>query len=153
MVFAYPENATQDLQEEHTSQDSVQQERATQDPITQPEEKLGKRLYYTPELKLKLIHLCISESYQGGGDVRRKVTSIVIERKGVIEARKKLSGVAEAAATDLDQAIDMWIEIIERRRDQQSIDIEGKAEIKAEKAAAEVLRDNLTKSFEKKWDF
>ncbi|KAF8446521.1 hypothetical protein BGX38DRAFT_1260608 [Terfezia claveryi] len=57
---------------------------------------------------------------------------------------------AEAAATDLDQVIDMWMEMIERRRDQQSTDTEIKEEIKAEKTAAEVFRDNLTKSLEKR---
>ena len=59
----------------------------------------------TTETKFWLTHLFKqSIGYQGGGDGKRKVASMVIERRSVIEASKKLSGAAEA---DSEQAIDM----------------------------------------------
>jgi len=100
------------------------------------ESKESESIIYTPELKLKLIRLCVCESdrylaatsesefwqyltplfkqsigyHGGGGDVRRKAISMIMERKGVLETRKKLSGVVESASTDLDQAVDGYVD-------------------------------------------
>ena len=137
-----------------------------------------KRLHYTPELKLQLICLCInnSERYlqealesafwqyitasfkQITGhqevDLWKKVSLLVSERKAEIDARKKSSGVALPPATDLEQAIDSWIEICERRAEvREAIKSEASTEVKKEKAIAEVLRNNLSKRLSKKRDF
>lgn len=99
---------------------------------------LSKRVHYTDELKLLLIRRCLNNreryleaslevpfwqyitalfkdttGYQGA-DVRKKVTSMVGERKGNIESSKTLSGVAVRAISDLEQAIDEWIEVQDR---------------------------------------
>ena len=66
-----------------------------------------RQLYYTPELKLQLIRLCINERTtvlfqetvgNQAKDVRRKVIN---DRKKILEVQKK-SGVAEAPTTDFD---------------------------------------------------
>ena len=57
-------------------------------------------------------------------------------------------------ATDLEQAIDSWIKICERRvEEREAIKSEASTEIKKEKAIAEVLRNNLSKRLSKKHDF
>ncbi|KAF8446958.1 hypothetical protein BGX38DRAFT_1143062 [Terfezia claveryi] len=94
------------------------------------------------------------ETGHQGADVRKKVTSIVGDRKADIAARKMLSGVALPAATDLEQATDSWIEICEHRAEiRDNVKSEASTDIKKEKVIAEVLRDNLTKRLSKKRDF
>lgn len=59
------------------------------------------------------------------------------------------------SVTDLDQAIDIWIEICERRIEKrETIKSEGTlGEVQREKIISEVLSDNLTKRLSKKRDF
>ncbi|KAF8454418.1 hypothetical protein BGX38DRAFT_1268017 [Terfezia claveryi] len=137
-----------------------------------------KRLHYTPQLKLQLICLCVENreryieeslettfwqyisilfkeiSSHHGADVRKKVISMVSECKATLEARKQLSGVALPPVTDLEQAIDLWIELCERRTEnKKNIKAEASAEVNNDKVIAEVMRDNLTKRLGKKHDF
>ncbi|KAF8445289.1 hypothetical protein BGX38DRAFT_1271325 [Terfezia claveryi] len=89
-----------------------------------------------------------------GADVRKKVMSMVSECKASLEARKQLTGVALPPVTDLEQAIDSWIEICERRAEKKkAIKSEASIEENKDKAIAEVMRDNLTKRLSKKRDF
>ena len=86
--------------------------------------------------------------------VRRNVQAMVDERKAVLEERKGLSGVAIPPVTDLEQAIDSWIEISERRAEvRDTMKSQASADVKKEKAVAEVLRDNLGKRLSPKHDF
>ena len=80
--------------------------------------------------------------------------AMVDERKALLEERKGLSGVAIPPVTDLEQAIDSWIEIHERRVElRDNMKSQASADAKKEKAVAEVLRDNLSKRLSKKRDF
>ena len=45
------------------------------------------------------------------GGIRRKILSLVADRKATIKARARLSGVAIAATTDFEQALDTWVEL------------------------------------------
>lgn len=154
---------------------------------TAVEHTAKKRVYYTPELKLQLIWLCINngeqyiqEALDSGSEntfwqhitllfqesngsqmqtassitIRRKVLAMVDERKSGLQARRLQSGVALQPVTDLDQAIDSWIQICERRIDiREKNKVEASSEVKKEKLAAEVLRDNLSQRLSKKRDY
>ena len=85
------------------------------------------------------------------GDLRKKVSALITERQAVIRAHKLESGVAVVSPTDLYQALDEWIEIIERRngeRKGQETD-----DIKKEKAEYEIKRENLLHTISKKRTF
>ena len=134
------------------------------------------RLFYTPELKLQLIRLCIENTdrylelngnvfwqyilaifkeqtgYQPG-DLRKKVASMVTERQATIEVNKRLSGVAIPPLTDLEQALDDWIEVVERRNDEQKTKSQSLEEIKREKEIHEIKRENLLHTISKKRTF
>lgn len=137
-----------------------------------------KRVHLTPELKLFLIRLCSEnkERYleepteftfwqfitalfkemtgHEGADLRKTVNVMVGDRKAALEAQRLLSGVALRPATDLEQAIDLWIETCERRPElREAAETEWSAELKREKCISEVLRDNLTKRLSQKRDF
>lgn len=43
------------------------------------------------------------------GGIRRKVLSLVVDRKATIEARARPSGVAIAATTDFEQALELGL--------------------------------------------
>ncbi|KAF8459137.1 hypothetical protein BGX38DRAFT_1264826 [Terfezia claveryi] len=156
----------------------AQQLISTADQSTPGVEAKQKRVHYTPELKLLLLRLCIEhqEHYleeqteatfwqfitalfrertgHQGADLRKKINVMVGDRKGALEARKLLSGVALPPTTDLEQAIDLWIETCERRNELwETVKAESSAEVKKEKAVSEILRDNLTKRLSKKRDF
>ena len=149
-----------------------------QTPQSQTQTNKPKRVHYTPELKLQLIRLCINngERYlepgseipfwqyisalfkditgQQGADVRKKVQSMVGDRKASIEAQKTLSGVAIAPITDLEQAINSWIKLINRRVEtRQEIKSKASQEVKQEKENAEVRRGNMRKRLAKKREF
>ncbi|KAF8455124.1 hypothetical protein BGX38DRAFT_1258235 [Terfezia claveryi] len=155
--------------------EQVEPEQAALQGIPAPK---PKHFHYTPELKLQLIHLCIGNGDQyleepqedpfwqyitaifqqtsgnQGACARKKVTAMVAERKSTLEARDMLSGVAIPPVTDLEQAIDAWIEICERRLETlESTKSEASAETKKEKAISEMLRDNLTKRLSNKRRF
>ncbi|RPB27108.1 hypothetical protein L211DRAFT_846659 [Terfezia boudieri ATCC MYA-4762] len=144
---------------------------STQQP-TQPVKQ--QRVHYTPELKLQLIRLCINSTEQfcelnagafwqyiavlfqqktgnKAGDLRKKVSTLITEREAVIRAHKLQSGVAVAAPTDLDQALDEWMEIIERRNEERKG--QEADDIKREKAASEIKRENLLHTLSKKRTF
>ncbi|KAF8421900.1 hypothetical protein BGX38DRAFT_1279934 [Terfezia claveryi] len=160
------------------SQSTSISEHPTPEQLQAETSKTTKRLHYIPQLKLQLICLCtnngeryIEESlettfwqyitilFKGitshqGADVRKKVMSMVSERKASLEARKQFTGVALPPVIDLKQAIDSWIEICERRAEKKkAIKSEASIEENKDKAIAEVMRDNLTKRLSKKRDF
>ena len=128
-----------------------------------------RRIHYTPELKLKLMKLCVENgaryietvpmddfwryiralfisanglrdggdrdgSDRDGGSIRRKVASIVADRKAELVQQASQPGgggggggdsgsgsgsgsVTVAAPTEMEQAIDTWIEWVDRRSD------------------------------------
>ncbi|KAF8458119.1 hypothetical protein BGX38DRAFT_1265407 [Terfezia claveryi] len=139
-----------------------------------------KRIRYTPELKLKLIQLCIengdhyiettpeddfwsyirtlfisfTECIVGNGStIRRKVVDIVSERKATIAVRRVQSGVAVAPPTDLEQVTDTWIEWMDRRGEEKQAKNTQSTQIKQEKEKAAIKRLNLTKTLSEKRTF
>ncbi|KAF8473509.1 hypothetical protein BDZ91DRAFT_714808, partial [Kalaharituber pfeilii] len=82
--------------------------------------------------------------------IKKKVNSFIIERKAELTARESLSGVAIPASTDLDQAIDAWIELVERRTEVKQRKLGNKAQVKLEKEIASIRRDNLSKPLSQK---
>lgn len=139
-----------------------------------------KRIRYTSELKLKLIRLCIQngdryikpvpqddfwsyirtqflECNSGNGStIRRKVADIVSERKAAIAIRRAQSGVVVAVAppaTDLEQAIDTWIEWMDRRAEEKQARNAQSPQIKQDKEKAVINHQNLSKSSSEKRTF
>ncbi|KAF8454151.1 hypothetical protein BGX38DRAFT_1268041 [Terfezia claveryi] len=156
-------------QHHQTSKESQEQSQSDQ-----------KRIRYTPELKLKLIQLCIengdhyiettpeddfwsyirtlfisfTECIVGNGStIRRKVADIVSERKATIAVRRVQSGVAVAPPTDLEQATDTWIEWMDRRGEEKQAKNTQSTQIKQEKEKAAIKRLNLTKTLSEKRTF
>ena len=110
-----------------------------------------KRVFYTPELKLKLVCICVDNSDRyldqnavgsfwnyvsalfrdvtgvPSTDIRKKIATMVSERQTAIQIQNMNSGVTEPASTDLEQAIDKWIEIIgqceEEKKSAQSLSL------------------------------
>ena len=102
-----------------------------------------KRVFYTPELKLKLVRIYVDNSDRyldqnavgsfwtyvsalfrdvtgvPSTDIRKKISTMVSERQTAIQIQNMKSGVAEPASTDLEQAIDKWIEIIGQREEEE----------------------------------
>lgn len=133
------------------------------------------RVHYTDELNLALIRICVKEGERHflapgaeapfwqhitkcfqdttgylGADLRKKVDSIVSDRKARIEILKSRSRVPQSASTDMDEATDMWI-MIEHRA--TGVHPEAAAYLAKLRALQEVLRDNLTKSWSNKRDY
>lgn len=106
----------------------------------------AKLIHYTPQSKLQLIRLFIEHGERflvvesedefwrdiqalfgpmagsttiDRGGIRRKVLSLVADRKATIKARARLSGVVIAATTDFEQALDAWIELVNRRLEEK----------------------------------
>ncbi|KAF8455067.1 hypothetical protein BDZ91DRAFT_746987, partial [Kalaharituber pfeilii] len=89
-------------------------------------------------------------SIESGDAIKKKVNSFIIERKAELTARESLSGVAIPASTDLDQAIDAWIEVVERRTEVKQRKLGDKAQVKLEKEIASIRGDNLSKTLSQK---
>ncbi|KAF8455794.1 hypothetical protein BDZ91DRAFT_746189 [Kalaharituber pfeilii] len=161
------------LEPEHESQRSLQVEPARS--------QLGRRIRYTPEVKLQLMRLCIdngarylettsekefwefirvrfasimgprsTDSAYSGDSIRKKVTSIIMERKAELATRELLSGVAIPATSDLEQAIDTWIELVDRRMEEKRQKLGEKGQVKLEKEMASIRRENLSKTLSQK---
>ena len=69
------------------------------------------------------------------------------DRKATIKVRARLPGVAIAAPTDFEQALDTWIWKKSRRKKS------AESQVKEEKSSAALQRDNLVKSFSDKRTF
>ena len=138
-----------------------------------------RRVRYTPEIKLKLVQLCIDNQDQylemnsideffrfirvqfaalagleqvtgDGSQLRQKVKTMIADRQAAIAAYKMQSGVA-IATTDLDQAVDMWIEVVERWKEERDKPVSSQAE--EDKAKAAIVRENLVRSLSQKRTF
>ncbi|KAF8434464.1 hypothetical protein BGX38DRAFT_1219473 [Terfezia claveryi] len=167
-------------QHHHALEEQQQQQNRSEHEQQQQSKSERKRIRYTSQLKLKLIQLCIqngdryiettpeedfwsyirtlfpsvTECNTGNGStIRRKVADIVSERKAAIAIRQTQSGVAIAPPTDLEQAIDTWIEWMDRRGEEKQAKIAHSTQIRQEKEKAAIKRQNLGKSLSEKRTF
>ena len=158
-----------------------QDEPSQDEPGPSQERKYQRRVRYTPELKLKLMQLCVEyqdrylemnsiddffrfirtqfaphagiEPIIGDGvQLRQKVKSMIADRQAAIARQKLQSGVA-IAATDLDQAVDLWIELAERRKMERESKPTISAQAEEEKERAAIIRENLVKTLSDKRTF
>ncbi|KAF8435568.1 hypothetical protein BGX38DRAFT_1145623 [Terfezia claveryi] len=125
-----------------------------------------KRIRYTPELKLKLIQLCIENGDHyiettPEDDFWSYIRTLFISFTECIVGngstiRRKVadkSGVAVAPPTDLEQATDTWIEWMDRREEEKQAKNTQSTQIKQEKEKAAIKRLNLTKTLSEKRTF
>jgi len=70
------------------------------------------------------------------------VSALITERERVIRAYKLQSGVVVASPTDWGQALDEWMEIIERRNEERKG--QEADDIKREKEESEMKRESFT---------
>ncbi|KAF8467852.1 hypothetical protein BDZ91DRAFT_723278 [Kalaharituber pfeilii] len=87
--------------------------------------------------------LCSIESEDA---IKKKVNSFIIEQKAELTAQESLSGIAIPASTDLDQAINTWIEVVEYRTEVKQRKLGDKAQMKLEEEIASIRRDNMLKT-------
>ena len=78
---------------------------------------------------------------------------MVDERKAALQAQRLLSGVVVPSVTDMEQAIDSWIEVCEHHAERSEADKLESTEVKKEQAVAEAIRDSISKRLSKKRDF
>jgi len=92
---------------------------------------------------------------QGAGEgfhLRQKIKAIVADRQAAIAAHKMQSGVA-IATTDLDQAVDIWIEVVERRKEERDSARATSTQAEEERIKAEEVRESMVKSLSEKRTF
>jgi len=78
---------------------------------------------------------------------------LLSKRKAEIAIQRAQSGVAVAPSTDLEQAIDTWMDWIARRGEgKQAKNVQSK-QIKEEKEKAAIKQQNLTKTLSEKRTF
>ena len=67
---------------------------------------------------------------------------MIADRQATIDAHKLQSGVA-IASMDLDQAVDMWIELVERRKTERELKSTVSTHAEEEKEKAAIVRESL----------
>ena len=86
-----------------------------------------------------------------GALLSQKVKTMVADRGAALAAQKLQSGVA-ISSTDLDQAIDLWIELMERRKQEKEKE-KPSSQVEEGKAKAAIWRENLVKTLSEKRTF
>lgn len=78
----------------------------------------------------------------GGTQLRQKVKTMVADWQATIAAHKLQSEVA-IATMGLDQAVDLWTEVMERRKEGKDAKAAVSTQVEEEKLKAEVVRENF----------
>ena len=151
----------------------------SENPKFKVKPKSRRRVRYTPKMKLKLIQLCINNQDQylemnsideffrfirvhfaalaclqqvtvDGSQLRQKVKTMIADRQAAITAYKMPSEVA-ITTTDLDQAVDIWIEVVECQKEEKDKPVSSQAKVDNAKTA--IVRENPVKSLSQKRTF
>lgn len=83
--------------------------------------------------------------------ISKKVSDLVEEHKKKMKKRAAASGIAVPAPTDLEQALENWIALVDRRKEERNQKkVEQDEKVKAEQEVYNRLRENTTKSLSEK---